>query len=154
MAVEKDKVVAFHYSLRLDSGELFDATTTHKPLVILVGHDQVIPGLEKAIMGMKVGDKKDGTIAAQDAYGFINEKLVKAFPRKLIPQSIALYIGRILRVKKKNGQQVNVVVKSYSETEVVLDSNHPLAGKNLNFKTKIVDIRDATPMELQSGSAH
>jgi len=151
MQVEKNKVVAFHYTLRLDSGKVFDSTSNRKPLHILVGHHQVIPGLENALMGMKIGDKKNGKIEPKDAYGFINDKLVKAYPRNIIPKHINLKEGRILRGRKKDGQQKKVVVKSYNETEVVLDSNHPLAGKILSFKTKIVHIREATQKELQAG---
>jgi FKBP-type peptidyl-prolyl cis-trans isomerase SlyD len=151
MQVEKNKVVAFYYTLRLDSGKVFDATAVHKPLHILVGYNQVIPGLENALMGMKTGDKKNGKIEPKDGYGLINKKLLKVYPRNTIPKNINLKKGLILRRRKKNGQQVKVVVKSYNETEVVLDSNHPLAGKNLSFRTKIVHIREATQEELQAG---
>ena len=151
MQVEKNKVVVFHYTLRLDSGEIFDSTTVHKPLRILVGYHQVIPGLENALMGMKIGDKKIGTIDPKDGYGLINKNLVKRFPRNRIPDKINLKKGSILRQRKNNGQQVEMVVKSYNETEVVLDSNHPLAGENLSFKTKVVNIREATQEELQAG---
>ncbi len=149
MQVEKNKIVALHYILRLDSGEIVDSTATHKPVYILVGHHQVIPGLEMAIMGMKAGDIKDGTIEPIDAYGLKEDRLVKVYSRNFIPQSIALYTGRILSAKKKNGQKVKVVVKSFNETEVVLDSNHPLAGEKLNYKIKILQIKDATPQQLQ-----
>jgi len=154
MKVEKNKVVLIHYTLSLDSGEIFASTTAHKPIPILVGYHQVIPGLENAIMGMKIGQKKNGKIQPQDAYGFINEKLVKAYPRTMVPQGITLQVGRILSAKRKNGQHVKVVVRSYNESEVILDANHPVAGKDLNFKTKIVDIREATQEELQTGSAN
>ena len=154
MKVEKDKVVTFHYTLRLSSGEIFDATTTNKPVHILVGHHQVIPGLEKAIMGMKEGGKKEGTIKPEDAYGFVKENLIKVYPRQFIPGSIALHIGRIISARKKNGQMVKAVVKSYTESEVVLDVNHPVAGKSLSFLTKIVHIREATQEELLAGMAN
>ena len=154
MQVEKNKVVAFYYTLRLDSGKIYDSTADRKPLHILVGYNQVIPGLENALMGMKIGDKKSGTIEPKDAYGFINEKRVKVFPRNIFPRDINLKKGGILRGRTKNGQQVKVMVKSYNETEVVLDSNHPLAGKNLSFKTKIVHIREATQEELQAGKVN
>jgi len=154
MKVENNKVVTFHYTLKFDSGEVFDSTTLHNPVNILVGQHQVIPGLEKAIMGMRVGETKDGIIEPRNAYGYFNEKLVKAYPRKFIPSSIALHIGRIIKARKKNGQMVNVVVKSYNETEVVLDLNHPGAGQKVNFKTRIINIREATPEELQSGTVH
>jgi FKBP-type peptidyl-prolyl cis-trans isomerase SlyD len=154
MKVEKNKVVLFHFTLRLDSGEVLASTTAHNPMPILVGYHQVIPGLENAIMGMKIGQKKDGTIQSQDAYGFINEKLVKTYPRNMVPQGITLHVGRILSAKKKNGQHVKVVVRAYNESEVVLDANHPVAGKDLNFKTKILDIREATQEELQAGIAN
>jgi FKBP-type peptidyl-prolyl cis-trans isomerase 2 len=154
MQVEKNKVVVFYYTLRLDSGKILESTTAHEPLHILVGYHQIIPGLEKALMGMKMGDKKSGTIEAKEAYGLINEKLVKVYPRSKIPRDINLKRGRILKVRMKNGKQIKVVVKSCNETEVVLDSNHPLAGKNLRFRTKIVHIREATQKEMQAGKLH
>ena len=153
MQVEKNKVVTFHYTLRFDSGEIIDSTTTHKPKNILVGYHQLIPGLEKAIIGMKIGDKKNGKIEPRDGYGLKDENLVKVYPRKIIPKSIDLKKGRILRRKKKDGQQVKAVVKSYNQKEVVLDSNHPFAGKELSYKTKILDIREATQEELKIGEA-
>ena len=151
MQVEKNKVVAFHYTLRSDSGKVFESSAARNPLHILVGYRQVIPGLENALMGMKIGDKKIGKIKPKDAYGFINEKLVKVYPRNTIPRKINLKKGQLLIRRKKNGRQAKVVVKSYNETEVVLDSNHPLAGKDLSFRTKIVHIREATQEELQAG---
>ena len=154
MRVEINKVVTFHYILRLDSGEIFDSTTLRKPVNIIVGHHQVIPGLENAIMGMQIGEKKDGIIEPKDGYGYINDKLVKTYPRKIVPNSIALHIGRIISAKKKNGQLVKVVVKSYDDSEVVLDANHPAAGKKLNYKTKIIHIREATQAELQAGTVN
>ena len=151
MQVEKNKVVVFHYTLRTESGKIFDSTSTRNPLFILVGHHQVIPGLENALMGMKIGDKKNGKIEPKDAYGFISDRNVKTYPRNLIPGNISLKEGQVLRGKKKNGQLVKVVVKSYNETEVVLDLNHPLAGKSVSYKIKIVNIREATQEELQAG---
>ena len=151
MQVEKNKVVAFHYTLRLDSGKVFESTAAQNPLHILVGYRQVIPGLENALMGMKIGAKKIGKIKPKDAYGFINEKLIKVYPQNIIPGKINLKKGQLLIRRKKNGRQAKVVVKSYNETEVVLDSNHPLAGKDLSFRTKIVHIREATQKELQAG---
>lgn len=154
MRVEKNTVVTFHYTLKFDTGEVFNSTTLHKPVDILVGQHQVIPGLEKAIMGMRIGETKDGIIEPMDAFGFFQEKLVKTYPRKFVPGSITLHVGRIITARKKNGQMVRVVVKSYNETEVVLDANHPGAGQKVNYKTRIINIRMATPAELESGTVH
>ena len=151
MKVEKNKVVAFHYTLRLDSGKIFDSTTAHKPLYILVGYHQVIPGLENALLGMKIGDIIDGKIEPKDGYGLRRKKLIKSYPRTIIPSNIFLKKGLILSARTKSGQQVKVIVKSFDDNQVVLDSNHPLAGKELNFKAKIIHIREATLNELQAG---
>ncbi len=151
MQVEINKVVAIYYTLSLDSGDIIVTTKAQKPKYILVGYHQIIPGLEKAILELKIGDQKKGTIDPKDAYGPINEKRIRAYPRNTIPNSIDLKIGRILKTRKKNGQHVKSVVKSYNEKEVILDSNHPYTGETLNFKLKIVHIREATREELESG---
>ncbi|MBN2413058.1 FKBP-type peptidyl-prolyl cis-trans isomerase [candidate division KSB1 bacterium] len=101
MQVEKNKVVVFHYTLRFDSGKIFDSTTARRPMHILIGYHQVISGLENALMGMKIGDKKNGVIEPKDAYGPIDEKLFKVYPRNIIPGNINLKKGRILRRRKK-----------------------------------------------------
>ncbi len=151
MYVEKNRVVTLYYTLSLDSGEIIDSTPLQKPLHILVGYHHILPGLENAIIGMKSGDKKSGTIEPKDAYGLVDEKLFKEYPRDLFPVNITLQNGQRLNKLMKNGQQIKVVVKSFNATRVVLDSNHPLAGQELKFKTKIVNIRKATLEELKSG---
>ncbi|HHM24450.1 MAG TPA: peptidylprolyl isomerase [Bacteroidetes bacterium] len=154
MKVEKDKVVSLHYTLTLDSGEVVDSSREREPFTFLVGHGQIIPGLEEALMGMKVGDKKTVKIAPKDAYGERNEELVKSVDRSLIPENIELYEGLILTGQSETGEEIEVTVASFNDKEVVLDMNHPLAGQNLTFEVEIVDIRDATPEELAHGHAH
>jgi FKBP-type peptidyl-prolyl cis-trans isomerase SlyD len=154
MKVEKDKVVSLHYTLSLANGEIIDSSRGGEPFTFLVGHQQIIPGLEAGLMGMQEGEKKTVQVAAKDAYGERDENLVQTVDRSLIPETIELYEGLVLSGRSESGHEIEVVVKSFNDREVVLDMNHPLAGEDLTFDVEILEIRDATPEELAHGHAH
>ncbi len=155
MQVANDKVVAFHYELTLDDGRVVDSSRkAGEPLKFLVGKGQIIPGLENAMMGMTAGDTKDVAVEPEQGYGSHKEELVKTVPRKQIPADIELKEGLVLTGQDEKGQQFELIVNSFSDDDVTLDMNHPLAGKNLNFNIEVVDVRDATGEEKQHGHAH
>ncbi len=154
MKVEKDKVVSLHYTLTLDSGEVIDSSRDREAFSFLVGHHQIIPGLEAKLLGMQEGEKKVVKVAAKDAYGERDEELLKAVDRNLIPENIELYEGLILSGQDETGREIEVTVASFNDKEVVLDMNHPLAGQDLTFDVEIVSVRDATEEELTHGHAH
>ncbi len=154
MQVEKDKVVAFHYKLTLDSGEVVDSSEDREPLNFLVGYQQIIPGLEKELLGMKVGEKKSVQVESNEGYGERDEELMQIVARDQIPENIELKEGLVLRANKEDGDVVEFTVQSFDEEKVIFDLNHPLAGETLNFETEIVNIRNATDKEISHGHVH
>ena len=154
MQVEKNMVVAFHYTLTLDSGEVVDSSEGREPLNFLVGYGQIIPGLEKELIGMKAGEKKAVKVESKEGYGERDEELVQTVPRDQIPDNIELTEGLVLRANKEDGDIIEFTVKSFDESKVVFDLNHPLAGETLNFDTEVVNIRDATEQEISHGHVH
>jgi len=100
----------------------------------------VIKGLEEAVIGMKEGDSKTVTIATDDAYGPYREELVTNVDKEKIPDEIELKVGQLLKVKKSNGNVYNVTVSKVGDSEVTLDANHPLAGRDLTFDLELVEV--------------
>lgn len=132
--------VQLHYKGTLDDGSVFDSSEGRDPLEFTVGSGQIITGLDRAIPGMKVGDEKTVKIAAEDAYGPHNPDAQQTVPRAQIPENVPLTVGMQLQGQTADGQMMSVVVVSFNDDEVVLDANHPLAGKNLTFEIKITGI--------------
>jgi peptidylprolyl isomerase len=108
-----------------------------------VGSGQIIKGLDSAIPGMTVGDKKTVNVPCDQAYGETNPEARQAVPREQIPAEIPLEVGTQLQMQTPQGQVVPVTVADVSETEVTLDANHPLAGQDLNFEIEVVEIKAA-----------
>ncbi|MBS0125234.1 FKBP-type peptidyl-prolyl cis-trans isomerase [Thetidibacter halocola] len=138
--VKTGDTVAIHYTGTLQDGSQFDSSAGRDPLQFEVGSGQIIPGLDKALTGMAVGDKKTVTVPADEAYGQPNPQAVQAVPRTEIPADIPLDIGTQLQVQTPTGQVMPVTVAEVTETEVTLDANHPLAGKDLTFAIELVKI--------------
>ncbi|HSF93222.1 MAG TPA: peptidylprolyl isomerase [Paracoccaceae bacterium] len=138
--VKSGDTVRIHYTGTLENGETFDSSAGRDPLEFQVGSGQIIPGLDKELPGMSVGDKKKVSIAPAEAYGEHNPDNTQAVPREQIPADIPLEIGGSLQVQTPTGQAMVVTVASLSDEEVVLDANHPLAGKTLVFDFEIVSI--------------
>ncbi|ASP35619.1 peptidylprolyl isomerase [Labrenzia sp. VG12] len=132
--------VQLHYKGTLDDGSVFDSSEGREPLEFTVGSGQIIPGLDRAIPGMKVGDEKTVRIEPDDAYGQHNPAARQAVPRSNIPENVPLQIGMQLQAQTDNGQMMTVTVVEISDDEVVLDANHPLAGKVLIFEIQITGI--------------
>jgi len=132
--------VQLHYTGTLADGSTFDSSEGRDPLEFTVGSGQIIPGLDKAIPGMVVGDKKTVVIPAEEAYGESHPDAVQAIPRSNVPAEIPLEVGIQLQMQSPSGQVVPVTVVSITEEEVTLDANHPLAGKELTFAIELVSI--------------
>lgn len=138
--VKNGDTVRIHYTGTLTNGETFDSSAGRDPLEFVVGSGQIIPGLDAAIPGMTVGDTKSVDVACADAYGETNPEARQAVPRSEIPADIPVEAGLQLQMQTPQGQVVPVTVAEVTETEVVLDANHPLAGKDLNFAIEVVGI--------------
>lgn len=141
MAIKKGDIVVVEYTGRFDDGKIFDSSKGRDPLEFEVGARKVIKGFDDAFIGMKKGEEKEIRIEAKDAYGERNETLVKEIPRKAIPEHIELKEGLVLVLKTPEGHQIGAMVKEIKENIVVIDLNHPLAGKALNFKIKVLDVK-------------
>lgn len=135
--------VRINYTGTLNNGEVFDSSEGRDPLEFVVGSGQIIPGLDAAIPGMAVGDKKDVNVPCAEAYGEHNPEAKQAVPREQIPAEIPVAVGTQLQMQTPQGQVLPVTVAEVTETEVTLDANHPLAGQDLNFAIELVEIKAA-----------
>lgn len=131
--------VKVHYTGRLDSGHVFDSSADRDPLEFTLGQGQLIPGFEKAVTGMQVGDKKTVTIAAEDAYGSRQDDLLFSVDRAQLPEHIQPEVGQQLQVSQ-DGQATVVMVADLTDTTITLDANHPLAGQDLTFDLEVVEV--------------
>ena len=136
--VEKGNVVSVHYTGKLESGEVFDSSREREPLKFQVGSGQIIPGFEDALIGKKVGESIEVNLTSDEAYGEVREDLVVSVEKDKMPGEVK--VGQSLQANTENGQSANVVVKEVKDNEVIIDGNHPLAGKNLSFDIEIMDI--------------
>ena len=132
--------VRIHYTGTLKTGETFDSSDGRDPLEFVVGSGQIIPGLDVAIPGMVVGDKKTVDVPCAQAYGEANPDARQSVPRTDIPADIPLDLGTQLQMQTPQGQVMHVTVAEVTETEVTLDANHALAGKDLIFAIEMVGI--------------
>jgi FKBP-type peptidyl-prolyl cis-trans isomerase 2 len=140
MAIKKGDKVKIEYTGTLDDGTVFDTSEGKTPLEFEAGSGKVIKGFDDAILGMGKGEEKNVKIEAKNAYGDNNPKLKKKIPRDQLPKDQEPKPGMVLVVKTSNGQQFPAKIAEVADKEITLDLNHPLAGKNLNFKIKIVDV--------------
>ena len=133
--------VAIHYRGTLLDGTEFDCSEGREPLSFEVGAGHVIAGLDAALPGMAVGEKKNVRIACVDAYGPINPALRQVIPREGIPQDIPLEVGTQLQMQTPDRKPLPVMIVEVDDATVTLDANHPLAGKDLQFDFEVVAIR-------------
>lgn len=138
--VKSGDTVRIHYTGTLADGATFDSSEGRDPLEFTVGSGQIIPGLDKALPGMTVGEKKTVEIEPTEAYGESQADAIQAIPRSNVPAEIPLEVGLQLQMQSPSGQVVPVTVVGITEEEVTLDANHPLAGKALTFAFEIVSI--------------
>jgi len=139
-AVKTGDTVAVHYTGKLDDGSVFDSSREREPLKFVLGERRVIPGFEKAVLGMTRGESKTTTIPATDAYGEHRPEMVVQFERDKIPSDMDVQVGQELQVQTTSGQAIPARVVDTSEADVTLDANHPLAGKDLTFDIELVEI--------------
>ena len=153
MKIQQHAYVAIDYTLTLDSGEVVDRSDPGEPLGFVTGFGQIIPGLEKALEGMSVGDRLSIAIPPEDGYGVRDDDQVRAAPRSAFQGVDIIEPGMQFHAQTEYGAQL-VTVVALEGDEVILDGNHPLAGQTLNFDVEVADIRDATPEELDHGHVH
>jgi FKBP-type peptidyl-prolyl cis-trans isomerase SlyD len=151
MAISKDQIVSILYEVKdTTSNEVVDSNMNSTPLTFMMGRGQIIIGLENALSDMNMNESKDALVKAVDAYGEYNDDATQTLPREQFA-GIELENGMTLYGQDEAGGTVAVVVKSFSDSEVVIDFNHPLAGKDLMFSVHVTMVRNATDDELLSG---
>ncbi len=137
--IKDGMTVSFDYTLKDPDGKVIETSKGNKPLSYIHGQKQMIPGLEKQLTGMKVGDEKNVRVKPEDAYGPINKNAFQEVPKEKLPAN-GLKVGAVLAAKSPDGQALPARVHEIKEKTVIMDMNHPMAGKTLLFDVKIVDI--------------
>ena len=139
-AVIAGSKVKVHYTGTFDDGEVFDSSRETEPLAFEVGSGQVIPGFDNAVIGMKVGEKKQVRLPEEEAYGPYNQEMVFAADRNQFDEGLIPEAGQQFQTTMEDGTPLLLRVKSVEDGEVMLDANHPMAGKTLNFDLEVVEI--------------
>ncbi len=151
--IEDGQVVSMDYTLQVD-GEVVDSSEGREPLEFLQGAGNIIPGLEQELYGMAVGESKKVVIQPDEGYGIIDPDAFVEVPRDQFPTNIPMEVGTEITVTDQDNNPMNARIDSLDDDNVILDFNHPLAGKELHFDVKIVGLRDATDEENEHGHSH
>lgn len=142
MSVQSGNTIKVHYHGRLSDGTVFDSSNGRSPLEFTVGAGSVIKGFDQGVQGMSVGDKKTIEIPFLDAYGAEDPSMIIEFPKDQLPEDLQPEVGMPLTMNNANGEQFPVVVIEVNPGSIVLNANHPLAGKDLIFDLELVEITD------------
>ena len=142
MTVSHGNEVSIEYTLRLKDKQVIDTSVGSEPLTYVHGFHQIIPGLEKELEGLKIGDSKQVTVKPEEGYGFVDQEAFEEVDKEKIPQD-AVKVGAQLQGQDASGKKFSVRVVEIKDKTVVLDLNHPLAGKTLYFEVKVLDIKKA-----------
>ncbi|RKH69891.1 FKBP-type peptidyl-prolyl cis-trans isomerase [Corallococcus aberystwythensis] len=153
MKIANGRVVALEYRLHLGDGQVIDQSAPGQPLAYLHGHKQIVPGLEGALDGLGVGESKQVVVAPEQGYGTHNPEGVRTVPRSMLPPGFTPQVGQTLMAQTEDGN-VPLRIETVNPDSVVVDLNHPLAGKTLHFDVTVREVRDATQEELTHGHVH
>ena len=154
MALGQNKVVTMNYTLKDDQGNIIQTTNNSRPFQFLSGNQQILPKLESEIDAMIIGSKKNVKIAAAEAYGEYSEQAIQQVKKESFPADVDLKVGMEFVANSPEGHQMPFVIKNIKNEEITVDFNHPLAGMDLEFDVELIDIRNATPEEMQHGHVH
>ena len=145
MTIKKGNKIKVEYTGTFEDGEVFDSSEKHgQPLEFEVGSGQMIKGFDEAVIGMNKDEEKEITLTPENAYGENNPELKKKVPREQLPKDQEPQVGMILGVSLPNGQQFPAKIVEVDDKEITIDLNHPLAGKTLKFKIKIVSVDESS----------
>ena len=153
MQITKNAVAAIEYTLKNDDGEVLDTSVGRPPLAYVHGIGSLVPGLESELEGKTAGDKLEVRVAPEDGYGPRHEAMVQTVPRDRLPPEPEPQAGMQFQAQTEQGPLVLTVVGVEAD-QVTLDGNHPLAGVALNFEVNVIEVREATPEELEHGHVH
>lgn len=153
MNISENAVASIHYTLTDGDGKVIDTSEGQEPLAYLHGAGNIIPGLEKALVGKAVGDKFKVSIPAAEAYGVRDDSMVQELPSNMFSGIDKIEVGMEFHAETEHGLQVVTVTKVEGDN-VTIDGNHPLAGVDLTFDVEVADVRAASAEELEHGHAH
>lgn len=153
MQIAGNRVITLNYILKDDEGNIIDSAEDGS-FAYLHGAANIIPGLEHALLGKSAGDKLSVAIEPEQGYGERNEDMTQVVPRNMFDTDEEIKVGMQFHAESPDGQPLSVTVTDISDSEVTVDGNHPLAGVNLNFYVKILEIREATEEEREHGHVH
>ena len=140
--VKENNTVKVNYTGKLADGQVFDSSEGKEPIEFTLGQGQLIPGFEKGLIDMKLKEKKTITIAKEEAYGDVNKDLIQEVKKTELPQDMTPEVGMGLVSKSPDGQEMNLMVVEVRDQSIVIDGNHPLAGKELIFDLEVVEIKE------------
>ena len=152
--VKNNTVVEISYVLNNSDGVELESSKSGEPLKYLHGAGQIIQGLEKAINGLLIGDKKNIIVTPEDGYGNYDPKLKIKTSVSMFPKDVDVKTGMQFTADLGNGKTQNFTVQNIKDEEVFIDGNHPLAGQTLHYSIEVLSIRYATQEELQHGHVH
>lgn len=147
-------VVRIHYTLRDEGGEVIDSSFQSQPLEYLHGAGNIVAGLESALIGAAVGERRRVSVPPEQGYGMARADAIHAFPRDAFPSELDLQPGMQFSAEAEDGQVLTVWVHSVAGEQVMIDFNHPLAGKVLDFEVQIEAVRAASDEEIAHGHPH
>ncbi len=153
MKIENNSVVLFHYIVSEAGAAEVENSRIGDPIAILIGHKNIIPGVENALIGHEAGDKFEITVSPEEGYGLRREGMTQRLSKKLLPKNPVLQPGAQVMLKTDHGPRM-VTIHKVGMTVVDVDLNHPLAGKTLHFDIEVVDVREGSAEEIAHGHVH
>jgi FKBP-type peptidyl-prolyl cis-trans isomerase SlyD len=153
MQIAEKTVVTIDYTLKDDNGKVLDSSTDGQ-FAYLHGANNIIPGLENALNGKSAGDEVEVTVSPAEGYGERNDSMVQAVPRDMFESEQEIVVGMQFHAQSPEGDMVVVTVTDVDKDDITVDGNHPLAGMDLNFGVKVIEVREATAEEIDHGHVH
>lgn len=138
--IQENDSIKVHYTGKLSNGTVFDSSLEREPLEFTLGQGTLIPGFEKGVLGMSVGDKKEVEIPYVEGYGARHEELIQEIPKGNLPKEITPEIGMGLMIGAPDGTERQIIVVEVKDQDILVDGNHPLAGNDLVFEIEILEI--------------
>jgi FKBP-type peptidyl-prolyl cis-trans isomerase SlyD len=154
MPLKSNQVVTLNFILKDDAGNVLDSTEGNEPFSFISGGNQILPKLEEKVGEMLIGSKKDVVLNPEDGYGIYQEDAVRIVKRSEFPEDIEIGKGMSFLAKSPQGKDMQFLVKEINGDDIMVDFNHPLAGKTLHFNLELLNLRDATQEELDHGHVH
>lgn len=139
--VKENDTVKVHYTGKLENGDVFDSSVDREPIEFTIGKGEMIPGFEKGVMEMEVNEKKTLNIPSAEAYGEHSKEMMQEVPKSQLPEELKPEVGQRLVSQTPDGREFQVTVADVKDEAIVVDANHPLAGKDLVFDIQLIEIK-------------